>query len=315
MRIDWKEGKLAMKLLKSSTICLIALGLLGSLSGCSRDKIEAINLANEGDQSVKINVEGAITKYEQALSLDPTNHTILWKLARAQEKKEDWDKMASTLSRAVQVAPDFASYWGARGHALIMQARAGNRDQYKQAQEPLKKCIEKDSNSADCYNELGETYLWTDDEQAALDNYSKAIDHDPTKGYFYADLASLYINLKFYKEADQVISEGLKLVPPIEKNKGKIYNLYILQSTLSLAKHDTAGQIAAIEKAEPFAGDSHPEFSFMLGSTYATQEPPQKEKGLRLLNAFTKRVCKGAQAMKFKDECEQTQSLIQKLGS
>ena len=223
--------------------------------------------------------------------------------------------MASTLSRAVQVAPDFASYWGARGHALVMQARAGNHDQYKQAQEPLKKCIEKDANSADCYNELGETYLWTDDEQNALDNYSKAIDHDPTKGYFYADLASLYINLKFYKEAEQVISEGLKLVPPIEKNKGKIYNLYILQSTLSLAKRDTAGQIAAIEKAEPYAGDAHPEFSFMLGSTYATQEPPQKEKGLRLLNAFTKRVCKGAQAMKFKDECEQTQSLIQKLGT
>src|SRR6187402_2863585 len=56
MRTDWKEGKLAMKLLKSSTICLLAVGLLGSVSGCSRDKIEAINLANEGDQSVKINV-------------------------------------------------------------------------------------------------------------------------------------------------------------------------------------------------------------------------------------------------------------------
>jgi cytochrome c-type biogenesis protein CcmH/NrfG len=137
MRNDWKEGKLAMKLLKSSTVFVIAAGLLSAVSGCSRDRIEAINLSNEGDQSVKVNVEGAIQKYEQAIDLDPTNHRILWKLATAYEKKEDWDKTASTLARAVQVAPDFANYWGARGHALIEQARAGNMDAYKAAQEPL----------------------------------------------------------------------------------------------------------------------------------------------------------------------------------
>src|SRR6187401_1302528 len=138
-----------MTLQKFLKVGLVSVGLCVSLGACSRDHIEAVNLANEGDQSVKINVEGAIQKYEQAISLDPTNHRILWKLANAYEKKEDWDKMASTLSRAVQVAPDFATYWGARGHALIMQARGGNLDQYKQAQEPLKKCIEKDANSAD----------------------------------------------------------------------------------------------------------------------------------------------------------------------
>ncbi|HEY4103170.1 MAG TPA: tetratricopeptide repeat protein [Polyangiaceae bacterium] len=304
-----------MKLLKSSTVAVLAAGLLSVVTGCSRDRIEAINLANEGDQSVKVNVEGAIQKYEQAIDLDPTNHRILWKLASAYEKKEDWDKMASTLSRAVQVAPDFANYWAARGHALIMQARAGNLDMYKQAQEPLKKCIEKDPNLADCYNELGETYLWTDDEQSAADNYSKAIEHDPSKGYFYPDLANLYLTLKLYDQAQQVLNEGLKLIPPGEKNNGKIYNMYILLSNVSNAKADKAGQVAAIEKAEPYAGDAHPEFSFMLGSTYATQEPPQKEKALRLLNQFNKRVCKGAQAMKFKEECEESNALIQKLGS
>ena len=303
-----------MKLLKSSTVFVMLAGLLG-VAGCSRDSIEAINLANEGDQSVKVNVEGAIQKYEQAIQLDQQNHRILWKLANAYEKKEDWDKMAWTLSRAVAVAPDFANYWGARGHALIMQARGGNADAYKQAQEPLKKCIEKDPNIADCYNELGETYLWTDDEQAAADNYSKAIEHDSSKGYFYADLANLYITLKLYKEAEQVLNEGVKIIQPSDKNNGKIYNMYILLSTVSLAKGDKAGQVAAVEKAEPYAGDSHPEFSYMLGSTYGTQEPPQKEKALRLLNQFTKRVCKGAQATKFKEECEETSSLIQKLGS
>ncbi len=113
MRTDWKEGKLAIEtpeVFYDLFDCGGPVGLGLWLAG--RDKIEAINLANEGDQSVKINVEGAIQKYEQAIDLDPTNHRILWKLANAYEKKEDWDKMASTLSRAVQVAPDFANYWG-----------------------------------------------------------------------------------------------------------------------------------------------------------------------------------------------------------
>jgi hypothetical protein len=43
--------------------------------------------------------------------------------------------------------------------------------------------------------------------------------------------------------------------------------------------------------------------------------PPQKEKAVRLLNSFTKRVCKGAQAAeKFKDQCQTANDLIQKLG-
>jgi tetratricopeptide (TPR) repeat protein len=315
MRNDWKEGKLAMKLLKSSTVFVIAAGLLSAVSGCSRDRIEAINLSNEGDQSVKVNVEGAIQKYEQAIDLDPTNHRILWKLATAYEKKEDWDKMASTLARAVQVAPDFANYWWGRGHALIMQGEGGNLDSYKAAQEPLKKCIEKDPNFADCYHELAEADLWTDDEQSSLDNYTKAIEHDPSKGFYYPPLADLYLNLKFTKEAEQVLNEGIKLVPPNEKNNPKLYNMQVLLAKVAQLKGDKAGQLAAVEKAELYTSEAHPEFSYELGSTYGTMDPPQKEKALRLLNQFTKRVCKGAQAMKFKEECEETSSLIQKLGS
>ncbi len=315
MRIDWKEGMLAMKLLKSFTGCVIALGLLGSVPGCSRDKIEAVNLSNEGDEAVKVNVEGAIQKYEQSIQLDPTSHQTLWRLAKAYEKKEDWDKTASTLARAVQVAPDFANYWGARGHALIEQARAGNPDAYKQAQEPLKKCIEKDPTIADCYDDLGDSYLWTDDEQNAADNYSKAIEHDPSKGYFYTDLADLYLNLKLTKEAELVLKEGVRVVPQTEKNNPKLYNMQVLLAKVAQLKGDKAGQLAAVETAEHYTSDAHPEFSYELGSTYGTMEPPQKEKALRLLNQFTKRVCKGAQAMKFKEECEETSSLIQKLGS
>ena len=306
-----------MKLRSMSKAITCAAGLAAALavSACSRDHIEAINLANEGDQSLKVNVEGAIQKYEQALQLDPTNHRILWKLAVAYEKKEDWDKMASTLARAVQVAPDFANYWFKRGYALVKQAEAGNKDAYQEAKEPLKKCIEKDPNLAECYHFLGEAQLWSEDTQDALADYTKAIEHDPTKAYFYPPLADTYITLKFYDEAHKVLQEGTRVLQPGEEGvNNSLYGMYVLMFQVSQAKDDKAGMVAAMEKAQEVAGDKHPEIAFNLGSTYAVMDPPQKEKAVRLLSSFSKRACRGANANKFKEQCETSSTLIQQLG-
>ena len=103
------------------TTCLLASSVLGA--GCSRNRQEAAKLANEGDKAVKVDVEGAINKFDQATKLDPTSHRIFYKLAMAYKKKEDWDKVASTLSRAAQIAPTFANYWFERGYALEQQAK------------------------------------------------------------------------------------------------------------------------------------------------------------------------------------------------
>jgi tetratricopeptide (TPR) repeat protein len=295
---------------------LAAVAVLGlSFADCSRSHIEAINIANEGDQSVKVNVDRAIQLYEQAVQLDPTNHRILWKLANAYEKKEDWDKMASTLSRATQVAPDFANYWYKRGAALVNQAEAGNRDAFEQAKDPLKKCMEKDPNIAECYFLMGQCLEWTDDEQGAAEHYTKAIQHDPRLGFSYPFLGELYLRFKLDKEAVAVAEEGSRLVQPDEKNIKHLYNMQMLIGNAALMRGDKAGQLAAVEKAEKFAGEKHPEFAFNIGSTYATMDPPQKEKAVRLLNQFTKRVCRGAKSKQFQEQCEVASSLLQKLGT
>ena len=105
------------------------------------------------------------------------------------------------------------------------------------------------------------------------------------------------------------------MVPPGPKNNGGLFNLCILQAKAAEMRGDQAAQLASVEKAEQFVGeDSHPDAAFNLGSTYAAMEPPQKEKALRLLNQFTKRTCRSGNAAKWKEQCEQTASLIQKLG-
>jgi tetratricopeptide (TPR) repeat protein len=312
------KGELAMKNESIVRAAVAAIGLssvLGSV-GCSRDHIEAINIANEGDKSLKVNVEGAIEKYEAATRLDPTNHLIFGKLANAYQKKEDWDKMASTLAHAVQIAPEFANYSYRRGFALMQKAAQGNPDAYEEAKQPLQKCIEADPNYAECYHELGTANLWTDNEQAALENWTKAIEHDPTVPYFYPPLAETLVSFKMYDQAEAVLKEGTRIVQPTDEHaKNNLYGMYVLLSMVNQARGDKAGMVAALEKANDVAGDQNPEIGFNLGSTYAVMNPPQKEKAVRLLNSFSKRVCKGAQAAeKFKDQCATASDLIQKLG-
>lgn len=290
--------------------------LAGAMSfGCSRDHIEAVNLANQGDQAVGVNVSSAINKYEEATRLDPSNHRIFWKLAMAYQKQEEWGKMESVLSRAASQAPNFADYYYYRGYALVRIAEGGNRDSYEDAKAPLQKCIELDPNFAECYHWLGQAQLWTGDEQGALSSYTKAIEHDPSFGYFYPPIAELYIHLRFYDEAEKVLKGGERVLEKVQKNKNALYAMYTLLSNVYQAKRDDAGRIAALENANAVGGDSHPEIAFNLGSTYATMDPPQKDKAVRLLKSFNKRACAGKQgATTFKEQCETSQALVQKLG-
>lgn len=309
------KGKPPMNLRKALNVAVLGAGLAGVMtSGCSRDHIEAVNLANEGDRSVKVNVEGAIQKYEQARQLDPSNHRILWKLAKAYKKKEDWEKMASVLAQATQQAPEFANYWFERGYALIKQAQAGNPDMYEEAKAPFMECIKHDPNFAECYHFLGESMEWTDDNQGALENYTKALQHDPTTPYYYPAPASLYITYKLYDQAEGILKEGTRMIPPTEATQNNLYEMYILLFQVAQAKGDQSGMLATMESAQAVAGDAHPEIAFNLGSTYAVMDPPAKEKAVRMLKSFSKRACRSGKAMKFKEQCATAQSLLQELG-
>lgn len=291
--------------------------LLGFLplcvSACSRDHIEAINLANEGDQALGSSVATAIRKYEEATQLAPTNHLILWKLAKAHQKREDWAKLESTLARAAVLAPDFANYHYRRGFAFIRMAEAGNPEAYEEAKAPLKSCIERDPNFAECHHWLGTAHLWTDDPRGAIEHYTTAIEKDATVAYFYPALGEVYLSFRLYDEAEKVLREGARLTKPIVANVNSLYGIYTLLSNVYQAKGDESARLDALKKANAVAGESHPEIAFNLGSTYAVMNPPQKEQALRLLKSFNKRACRGKAAKKFGDQCATSQALVQKL--
>lgn len=304
---------MSMKFKNVALAVAMTVGL--STVGCSRDHIEAINLSNEADAAVNVDTAGAIQRYEQAIQLDPTNHLIVWKLSKAYEKKEDWDKMASTLANATKLAPTFANYWEKRGFAFTKLAEGGNPDAWEEAKEPLKKCIEADPNRAWCYQLLGEAQWWTDDVQGALTSFSQAIEHDPTVPYFYVTLAELYQILRLYDQAGAVLEQGTKNIQATEESRDHVYNMYLLTFGVAQVSGDYPKMLAAVKQAYEIGGTEHPEAKFFLGSTYAKMDPPQKEQAKQMLDSFQNTVCKGEKAKQFKAQCAQANSFLQQLGS
>src|SRR5215472_10171774 len=159
---------------------LVVLAVATSAVACSRNNIEAVNLANEGDQAKGANIDDAISKYEQATKLDPDNARIWWKLALAYEKKEDWQKMASACSKAEEAAEradkkkTHADYYFRHGYALEQLAEEG-QGSWADAKAPFQQTIQLDANYGQAYGELAWVLLHTDDEAGAIQNWTKAL--------------------------------------------------------------------------------------------------------------------------------------------
>src|SRR5215469_15447002 len=167
-----------------STRSLLVLLLAASAAACSRNNIEAVNLANEGDQAKGSNIDEAISKYEQATKLDGDNARIWWKLALAYEKKEDWQKMASACTKAEEAAEKadkkktHADYYFRHGYALDQLAEKG-AGAWADAKAPLQQAIALDANYGQAYGELAWVLIHVDDEAGAIQNWSKALEMKP----------------------------------------------------------------------------------------------------------------------------------------
>lgn len=286
---------------------------LGS-AGCSRNNIEAVNLANEGDKERATNIDGAVSKYEQATNLDPTNHKILGKLAAAYQKKEQWDKVASTCAKAEKIAPKFANYYFLHGYALAQEAQKGPVG-WPDAKGPLEEALKLDPNIADAHFELAEVFLHLDEEANAIQSYSKAIMTKPDNLAFYGPLADLYIRLNYVDQAEQVLTQGLGFAKDGDK---ALFALHSLLGDIHDRKREPSKAVAEYESAKKACGQCNEAGQqiafFNLGAAYATLSPPRKSEAMAQLQSFQKMVCKGAAAQRYQDQCTQAQQLATKLG-
>jgi tetratricopeptide (TPR) repeat protein len=232
---------------RTTTTASLVLGF-GLACGCTQSRGEAATLASEGDRIAAISVDEAISKYEQALALDPANHQVLWKLARAYRRKEDWVRDAEACARAEKIAPTFATYFFEHGYAIEMQAqRPGSAASWSEAEGLLKEAVARDPSFAQAYEEIAEVDYHLGREQDALANYSKAIETNPSELAFYPTYADLLLRLGHADEAEQVLRVALARSTKCEKN---LFAVHSLLGSIDEAKGDVAGATREYEDAK-----------------------------------------------------------------
>jgi tetratricopeptide (TPR) repeat protein len=292
-----------------------------STAACSRNNIEAVNMAIEGDKAKEGgNLDEAISKYEQATRLDPDNARIWWKLALALEKKEDWQKMASACISAEEAAErtekrkSHADYYFRQGYALEQLADKG-AGSWADAKAPLQMAIQLDPNFGQAYGELAWVLLHLDDEAGAIQNWTKALETKPDETQYYVSLADEYSRLMFYDQAEQVLRQGLSFAKEDDKH---LFNLHALLGYVYETKGDIGRAVTEYEAAKKSCDSNkcndHKEAYFNLGSAYAELNPPKKNEAIQQLQSFWKITCKGALAVKFGDQCAQSQEIVRRMG-
>jgi tetratricopeptide (TPR) repeat protein len=314
--------------MKASTIrgLVVAASAALAVAACSRNNIEAVNLANEGDKAKEGgNIEEAISKYEQATKLDNENPRIWWKLALAYEKREDWQKMASACTKAEEAAERqdkkkiHADYYFRHGYALEQLAEKG-QGSWADAKAPFQTCIQLDPNYGQAYGELGEVLMHADDEAGAIQNWTKALEVKPDQTLYYVSLADEYTRLggtdpKFFDLAEQVLREGLSFAKEDDKH---LFNMHALLGSLYENKGDISRAVAEYEAAKKVCDgnkcNDHKEAYFNLGTAYSELNPPRKNEAIQQLQSFWKITCKGALAAKYGDQCAQSQEIVRRMG-
>ncbi len=267
-----------------------------------------------------VDAAASLAMYETAVTQDPNDPALLWKLALAYESQERWDAAATTFARAAMLQPTQTRYWYRSGRAWIAQGAGGDLEAYDAAQEPLEKCVEVQPTFAECHYLLGEAEEWLDHEQVAADHYGLAIQKDPTQARYYLRLAELYWSFRLHSEAESVLKEGVRLVPSSVANDPQRCQLFMQLARAARQRSDMAAELAAMGSAEALLDVASPEILFELGSSYAVPKPPgtldepRKQKAIGLLMRFTKRVCRGSKALDYRDSCEGAAALLQKLG-
>jgi tetratricopeptide (TPR) repeat protein len=299
---------------------LVCAGAALLLAACSRNNIEAVNLANEGDGERKTNVDGAISKYEQATKLDADNARIWWKLVLAYKEKEDWEKMATSCTKAEEAAErtekkkTHADYYFMHGYALEETAQSG-KGSWADAKTPFQTAIQLDPHFAQAYGELGTVSLYADDEAGAIQNWTKAIETKPDDTQYYVSLADEYRRLMYYDQEEQVLKEGVSFAKEDDKH---LFNLHALLGDVYETKGNFAQAVVEYEAAkkncDPNKCTDHKEAYFYLGSAYSELNPPRKNEAMQQLQSFWKISGQGAQAQKYADLRAQAQEIARRMG-
>ena len=151
--------------------------------------------------------ELALEEFQHALDLDPRNAMALRGLARAYERSGRVPDAEAAYKKSVALKPDDWESYNLIGNFYDRQGR------YPEAIKALQRAIEMTPDNAEVYLNLGATYVDSGDSAAlpaAEQALKRSIELKPSYPA-YANLASLYLSQRRYKESAEINEKALQL--------------------------------------------------------------------------------------------------------
>jgi tetratricopeptide (TPR) repeat protein len=238
--------------------CGIAL-LLASL-GCSRARVESMNLMNEGvELAQQRQYSLAVDRLERAGSMDPSNDQVFWNLAIVHMEMQKFSAARDDLQKAIAINPKVAGY-----HEKLGTVQIELKD-YAGARQALEKSISLDPGLFKAYYKLAQVLEQLDDEQNALRRYTEAIEKGPRFLEAYAALGRLYADLDYLDQAVQVFSGALQVA---QKDTEEEANIHHLLGTVYQQQNKYPDALREFKEALRIAPGKQ-DALFSLGWTYA----------------------------------------------
>jgi protein O-mannosyl-transferase len=178
-----------------------------------------------------------ITLWEDTVAKVPDNVRALNNLALGYQDAGRLDDAVECLTRAIELAPDFADAYGNLGAVLMKQALrqsaagrnealdrgeffgprrgGGQRDEagIARALENLRHACELAPDRALIASLYANALLDAGQTEVALPVFVRAVELEPTSAAYHYDLANLYLRLNRYAEAERHYQESLRIMP------------------------------------------------------------------------------------------------------
>jgi hypothetical protein len=304
-----------MKMLaKVVVLSLSASALLGGL-GCSRNNIEAVNLANEGDKAKSRQRRRGHLEVRAGRQLDPTNHRILWKLALAYTEEGRVGEGRVDLPEGRKLAPTFANYFFQHGLALArMAVRApgelGRREGAPRGGDPEGREHRRRALRA----RRGALTSTTSSRRSARTRRpsrrspttSRSTSRSPTST---SGSATSTRPSRSSRRASRSRRTATSSCSGCTASRAA-------SRSRRATRPARSREYEAAKKACGPCNEAGQQIAFFnLGAAYAQLSPPKKSEAMQQIGSFQKMVCKGAAAKRYEDQCAYAQQIATKLGA
>ncbi|WP_197356233.1 tetratricopeptide repeat protein [Aureliella helgolandensis] len=147
----------------------------------------------------------AADDFETAIQYGPTNWRIHHNFAISLAMKGDYARAINSVTRALELKPDYANAYFNRGELYFELGR------FEQASKDYSLAIERDATDPQYYNSRAHSQFMLEDYDVAIADYQRAAELGTDSAVYQSDLADAYQFLGKWEEAAQAYRSAVAI--------------------------------------------------------------------------------------------------------